>query len=46
MATIKQALCGAAVAGLVAGTGSVVGTPAGLSPRTAEWMLAAEHVLL
>jgi len=46
VATIKQALCGAAVAGLVAGTGSVVGTPAGLSPRTAEWMLAAEHVLL
>jgi hypothetical protein len=34
------------VAGLVAGTGSVVGTLAGLSPRTAEWMLAAEHVLL
>jgi len=44
--TIKQVLCGAAVAGLVAGTGAAVGTQAGLSARTAEWMLAAEHVLL
>jgi len=34
------------VAGLVAGTGAAVGTQAGLSARTAEWMLAAEHVLL
>ncbi|ORA79684.1 phosphodiesterase [Mycolicibacter kumamotonensis] len=46
MTTIKQVLCGAAVAGLVAGTGAAVGTQAGLSARTAEWMLAAEHVLL
>ncbi|OBH14779.1 alkaline phosphatase family protein [Mycolicibacter sinensis] len=46
MATVKKALCGAAVAGLVAGTASVVGTQAGLSALTAEWMLAAEHVLL
>ncbi|OBY30231.1 alkaline phosphatase family protein [Mycolicibacter kumamotonensis] len=46
MTKIKQFLCGAAVAGLVAGTGAAVGTQAGPSARTAEWMLAAEHVLL
>ncbi|MEO6794966.1 MAG: alkaline phosphatase family protein [Mycobacterium sp.] len=46
MTTVKQFLCGAAVAGLVAGTGSVVATQVGLSARTADWMLAAEHVLL
>lgn len=46
MTTVKRVLCGAAVAGLVAGTGAAVGTPAGLSALTAEWMLAAEHVLL
>ncbi|OBK89682.1 alkaline phosphatase family protein [Mycolicibacter sinensis] len=46
MTTLKQVLCGAAVAGLVAGTGAAVGTQAGLPTRTAEWMLAAEHVLL
>ncbi|ORV50942.1 phosphodiesterase [Mycolicibacter engbaekii] len=46
MTTIKRALCGVAVASLVAGTGSVVGTQAGLSTVTAEWMLAAENFLL
>ncbi|MEB3033066.1 alkaline phosphatase family protein [[Mycobacterium] nativiensis] len=46
MTSIKQFLCGAAVAGLVAGTGAAVGTPAGMSAMTADWMLAAEHVLL
>ncbi|MEB3020147.1 alkaline phosphatase family protein [[Mycobacterium] crassicus] len=44
--SIKQFLCGAAVAGLVAGTGAAVGAPAGLSTLTADWLLAAEHVLL
>jgi hypothetical protein len=44
--TIKQVLCGAAVAGLVAGTGSVVGSQTGLSALAADWMLTAEHVLL
>ncbi|NDJ89255.1 alkaline phosphatase family protein [Mycolicibacter kumamotonensis] len=46
MTTLKQFLCGATVAGLVAGTGAAVGTQAGLSTLSAEWMLAAEHVLL
>ncbi|CAJ1505725.1 alkaline phosphatase family protein [[Mycobacterium] kokjensenii] len=47
MTTVKKFLCGAAVAGLVAGTGAAVGTsPVALSAVTAEWMLAAEHVLL
>ncbi len=46
MTSIKQFLCGAAVAGLVAGTGAAVGTQAGLSALTADWWLAAEHVLL
>jgi hypothetical protein len=44
--TIKRVLCGAAVAGLVAGTASVAGSQVGLSTVTADWMLAAEHVLL
>jgi len=44
--TIKQFLCGATVAGLVAGTGAVVGTQPGMSALTADWMLLAEHVLL
>ncbi len=44
--TIKKALCGAVVAGLVAGTGAAVGTQPGLSAQAAEWWLAAEHVLL
>ncbi|MEB3034456.1 alkaline phosphatase family protein [[Mycobacterium] nativiensis] len=46
MTTIKQFLSGAVVAGLVAGTGAAVGSPAGLSAVTADWLLAAEHVLL
>ncbi len=46
MTTIKQFLCGATVAGLVAGTGAAVGTQPGLSALTADWMLLAEHVLL
>ena len=46
MTMVKQLLCGAAVAGLVAGTGAAVGAPAGLSAATADWMLTAEHVLL
>ncbi|ORA79683.1 phosphodiesterase [Mycolicibacter kumamotonensis] len=46
MTTTKQFLCGATVAGLVAGTGAAVGPQAGLSTLSAEWMLAAEHVLL
>ncbi|OBH14780.1 phosphodiesterase [Mycolicibacter terrae] len=45
MTTIKQFLCGAAAAGLVAGTGAAVAAPASLV-HTADWMLAAEHVLL
>ncbi|HET9875738.1 MAG TPA: alkaline phosphatase family protein [Mycobacterium sp.] len=45
--TIKQVLCGAAVAGLVAGTGSATGTPiAYVGPSALDWVLAAEHVLL
>ncbi|MCV7383028.1 alkaline phosphatase family protein [Mycolicibacter longobardus] len=46
MTSIKKVLCGAAVASLVAGTGSVVGTQVGVSTVTAEWLLAAENVLL
>ncbi|UVO11776.1 alkaline phosphatase family protein [Mycobacterium sp. SVM_VP21] len=46
MTTIKKFLSGVAVAGLVAGTGAAVGAPAGLSATTADWLLAAEHVLL
>ncbi|QZA07862.1 alkaline phosphatase family protein [Mycolicibacter heraklionensis] len=46
MTTIKKFLSGVAVAGLVAGMGAAVGTPAGLSATTADWLLAAEHVLL
>ncbi|MCV7383027.1 alkaline phosphatase family protein [Mycolicibacter longobardus] len=46
MTTIKQYLCGAAVASLVAGAGAAVGTQVGLSALTADWMLTAEHVLL
>ncbi|GFG87366.1 MULTISPECIES: alkaline phosphatase family protein [Mycobacteriaceae] len=46
MTTIKQFLCGATVAGMVAATGAAVGAPAGLSAVTADWLLAAEHVLL
>ncbi|CAJ1505729.1 alkaline phosphatase family protein [[Mycobacterium] kokjensenii] len=46
MATVKQFLCSAAVAGLVAGTGAAVGTQAGPSALTADVLLAAEHVLL
>lgn|GEM_PF-5889900 len=46
MTKTKRFLCGATVAGLVAGTGAVVGTETGLSAVTADWMLAAEHVLL
>ncbi|ORW19904.1 phosphodiesterase [Mycolicibacter nonchromogenicus] len=46
MSKVKQYLCGAAVASLVAGTGAAVGAPAGMSTVTADWMLAAEHVLL
>ena len=45
MASIKQFLCGTAVASLVAGTAAAVGAPASLM-QTADWMLAAEHVLL
>jgi len=44
--TIKKFLSGVAVAGLVAGTGAAVGSPVGLSATTADWLLAAEHVLL
>ncbi|MGB3473632.1 MAG: alkaline phosphatase family protein [Mycobacterium sp.] len=47
MTKVKQFLCGTAVATLVAGTGAAaVATQPGLSAVTAEWMLAAEHVLL
>ncbi|MCV7383400.1 alkaline phosphatase family protein [Mycolicibacter longobardus] len=46
MTTVKQFLCGAAVASLVAGGGAAVGTQVGLSTLSADWMLAAEHVLL
>ncbi len=46
MTRVKQYLCGAAVAGVVAGTGAAVGTQAGLSAVTADWLPAAEHVLL
>ncbi|MFL0181477.1 MULTISPECIES: alkaline phosphatase family protein [unclassified Mycobacterium] len=46
MTTIKKFLSGVAVAGLVAGTGAAVGTPTGLSATTADWLLAAQHVLL
>lgn len=47
MTTLRKYLCGAAVASLVAGTGAAAaGMPTGLSAVTAEWMLAAEHVLL
>ncbi|WP_409428852.1 alkaline phosphatase family protein [Mycobacterium sp. SMC-11] len=46
MTKVKRFLCGATVAGLVAGTGAMVGTQTGLSAVTADWMLAAEHVLL
>ncbi|MGB3894006.1 MAG: alkaline phosphatase family protein [Mycolicibacter sinensis] len=46
MTTLKQFLCGATVAGLVAGTGAAIGAQPGLSTLSAEWMLAAEHVLL
>ncbi len=46
MTKVKQFLCGAAVASLVAGTGAAVGTQVGLSTVTADWMLTAEHVLL
>ncbi|MGV0748091.1 alkaline phosphatase family protein [Mycolicibacter minnesotensis] len=46
MTTIKKFLSGVAVAGLVAGTGAAVGSPVGLSATTADWLLAAEHVLL
>lgn len=46
MATVKQFLCGTAVASLVAGAGAAVGAQVGLSTVTADWMLAAEHVLL
>jgi hypothetical protein len=46
--TLKQVLSGAAVAGLVAGTASGVGTPASYvgSSALADWVLAADHVLL
>lgn len=43
--TIKQFLCGATVAGLVAGTGAVIGAPLSVL-HSADWWLAAEHVLL
>lgn len=46
MTTIKRFLCGATVAGLVAGTGAAVGAPVVHSSALADWMLAAEHVLL
>ncbi|MGV0731371.1 alkaline phosphatase family protein [Mycolicibacter sinensis] len=46
MTTIKKFLCGATVAGMVAGTGAAIGVPSGLSALTADWLLAAEHVLL
>ncbi|AEF34071.1 type I phosphodiesterase/nucleotide pyrophosphatase [Mycolicibacter sinensis] len=46
MTTLKQILCGTAVAGLVAGAGAAVEPQVGLSTVTADWLLAAEHVLL
>ncbi|WP_046318282.1 alkaline phosphatase family protein [Mycobacterium sp. UM_Kg1] len=46
MTKVKQFLCGAAVASLVAGSGAAVGAQVGLSSVTADWMLTAEHVLL
>ncbi|MEB3068008.1 alkaline phosphatase family protein [[Mycobacterium] vasticus] len=45
MTTIKQFLCGATVAGLVAGTGAAIGAPLSVL-HSADWWLAAEHVLL
>lgn len=45
--SIKQVVCAAAVAGLVAGTGSAAGAPmAHVGPSALDWLLAAEHVLL
>lgn len=48
MTTIKQIVCGAAVASVIAGTGSVAGTAAGYvtPPTLADLALLAEHVLL
>ncbi|QZA09111.1 alkaline phosphatase family protein [Mycolicibacter heraklionensis] len=46
MTKVQRFLCGATVAGLVAGTGAVVGAQTGPSELRADWMLAAEHVLL
>ncbi|BBZ25008.1 alkaline phosphatase family protein [Mycolicibacter hiberniae] len=46
MISAKKFLSGVAVATLVAGTGAAVGTPVGLSATTADWLLAAENVLL
>ncbi|GFG71600.1 alkaline phosphatase family protein [Mycolicibacter senuensis] len=46
MTTLKQIVCSTAVASLVAGAGAAVGTQVGLSSVTADWMLAAENVLL
>jgi hypothetical protein len=43
---IRKFLCGGVVAGLVAGTGAAVGVPVGYSAVNADWLLAAEHVLL
>ncbi|MDD7813146.1 alkaline phosphatase family protein [Mycobacterium sp. CSUR Q5927] len=47
MTSIKQILCGTAVASLVAGTGAAIGAPIGyVGPSALDWLLAAEHVLL
>ncbi|MGV0625635.1 alkaline phosphatase family protein [Mycolicibacter minnesotensis] len=47
MATsLKKALCGAAVATLVAGAASGVGPASAASSLSADWMLTAENVLL
>lgn len=47
MTKVKQFLCATAVASLVAGTAAATaGTQLGLSSVTADWLLAAENVLL
>ena len=46
MANGNQLLCSAAVVGLLVGTGTAVGTPDRLPALSADWLLAAEHVLL
>ncbi|MEZ0382281.1 alkaline phosphatase family protein [Mycobacterium sp. pW045] len=47
MTSIKQFVCGTALASVVAGTGAAAGVPIGhVGPAALDWWLAAEHVLL